>query len=153
MPKWFADGEINITTNAIDRHIDAGRGDEPAMHQYSAYTGVERTYSFNQLREEVGRLASVMKKKFGVKAGDTVIIYMPMVPETAFAMLACARLGATHAVVFGGFAASELATRIDHCLPKMIITASMGIEPKRTIEYLPIVDEALSLCTRIENPS
>lgn len=115
MPKWFADGEINITTNAIDRHIDAGRGDEPAMHQYSVYTGVERTYSFIQLREEVGKLASVMKKNFGVKAGDTVIIYMPMVPETAFAMLACARLGATHVVVFGGFAASELSTRIDHC--------------------------------------
>ena len=115
MPKWFADGEINITTNAIDRHIDAGRGDEPAMHWYSVYTGIERTYSFIQLREEVGKLASVMKKNFGVKAGDTVIIYMPMVPETAFAMLACARLGATHVVVFGGFAASELSTRIDHC--------------------------------------
>ena len=79
------------------------------------YTGIERTYSFIQLREEVGKLASVMKKNFGVKAGDTVIIYMPMVPETAFAMLACARLGATHVVVFGGFAASELSTRIDHC--------------------------------------
>lgn len=85
-----------------------------------------------------------MKKKFGVKKGDTVIIYMPMVPETAFAMLACARLGATHAVVFGGFAAAELATRIDHCKPKLIITASCGIEPSRTIEYLPIVDDALS---------
>ena len=94
-----------------------------------------------------------MKKKFGVVAGDTVVIYMPMVPETAFAMLACARLGATHVTVFGGFAASELSNRIDNCKPKLIMTASCGIEPSRIIEYIPIVDEALEMCTKIENAS
>ena len=94
-----------------------------------------------------------MKKQFGVKKGDSVIIYMPMVPETAISMLACARIGATHAVVFGGFAANELSNRIDSCRPKLILTCSTGIEPSRNIPYLPIVNEALSLCKKIENAS
>ena len=93
---------------------------------------------------EVGRLASVLQKQFGIKKGDRVVIYMPMVPETAFAMLACARIGATHCVVFGGFASQELANRINDCNPSLIITASMGIEPNKKIEYLTIVKEALS---------
>jgi len=147
-PKWFVGGEINISYNCIDRHIDAGRGDEPAVHSVSAYTGAEKTYSFIEMREQVGRLASVMKKKFGVKPGDRVVIYMPMVPETVFAALACARIGATHALVFGGFAAPEVANRVDGCQPKLILTASYGIEPSKKIDYLSVIKEALTLCER-----
>lgn len=114
-PKWFVGGQINVCYNAIDRHIDEGRGDQPAIHFESTYTHNNGTLTYNQLKEKVGRLASVLQKKFGVKAGDRVLIYMPMIPETAFAALACARVGATHAIVFGGFAAPEVANRIDSC--------------------------------------
>jgi propionyl-CoA synthetase len=103
------------------------------------------------LQKNVGALASAMASKFGVTKGDRVLIYMPMVPSAAFAMLACARLGAIHSVVFGGFAAKELANRIDDCLPKLIITCSAGIEPGKIIKYAPIVDEALTLCSRLED--
>ena len=100
---------------------------------------------------EVGKLSSAMQEKFGITTGDRVLIYMPMVPSAAFAMLACARIGAIHSVVFGGFAAKELANRIDDCLPKLIITCSAGIEPGKIIKYAPIVDEALKLTSRLEN--
>ena len=108
-------GKINVCYNAIDRHIDAGRGDTAAIHFESSYTDYEGTITFSQLRDKVGKLAAVMKNKFGVKPGDRVLIYMPMIPETAIAALACARIGAVHALVFGGFAAPEVANRVDGC--------------------------------------
>ena len=114
-PKWFVGGQCNISYNAIDRHIDACRGDEPVIHYESVYTGKSGTLTYNQFRDKVGKLAAVMKNKFGIKPGDRVLIYMPMIPETAVAALACARIGATHALVFGGFAAPEVANRIDGC--------------------------------------
>lgn len=101
--------------------------------------------------EQSGKLATVLKDQFGIGVGDRVIIYMPMIIESAFAMLACARIGATHSVVFGGFSAKELANRIDDCLPKLIITSSCGIEPGKVIKYSPIVEEALSLCVKLPN--
>ena len=102
---------------------------------------------------EVGRLASVLKKQFGIEKGDRVLIYMPMIPQAAFAMLACARIGAIHSVVFGGFAAKELTNRIDDCSPKLIITASVGLEPGKVIKYRPIITEALTLCTKVKDAS
>ena len=135
-PKWFVGGKINVCYNAVDRHIDAGRGDSPAIHFESSYTDHNGTITFNELRDRVGKLAAVMKNKFGVKPGDRVLIYMPMIPETAIAALACARIGAVHALVFGGFAAPEVANRVDGCQPKLILTASMGIEPTKKIDYL-----------------
>ena len=102
-----------ICYNCIDRHIDEGRGEHEALCYESAYTGVSEVYTYNQMREQVGKLATMMQEEFGVKAGDRVVIYMPMIPQGAFAMLACARIGAVHSVVFGGYAAKEFATRID----------------------------------------
>lgn len=153
LKRWYVDGEINICHNAVDRWVNAGRGDVVAFHYDSVYTGEKTSYTYKQVQEHVGKLASVLKTKFGVQKGDRILIYMPMVPTAAFAMLASARIGAIHSVVFGGFAAKELANRIDDSLPKLIITCSAGIEPGKTIKYAPIVDEALSLCTRCENAS
>lgn len=111
---------------------------------------MQKAYTYNQLLDEVSKLATILKEKFKVKKGDTVVIYMPMIAEGAISMLACARIGAIHTVVFGGFAAKELANRIDHTKPKLIITASSGIEPKRVIPFPDIVEEAISLCTKVD---
>jgi propionyl-CoA synthetase len=115
------------------------------------YTKEEKAWTYKETRDEVGKLASVYSKKFGLKQGDRVLIYMPMIIEAAFAMLACARLGVIHSVVFGGFAPKELANRIDDCAPKLIVTASHGIEPSRAIAYPPIIEEALTHCLKIED--
>src|SRR6476619_7125519 len=140
--RWFPDGELNTAFNALDRHVDGGRGDQPALIWDSAVTGAKRTYSYRELRDEVARFAGGLAA-LGVRKSDRAIIYMPMVPEAVIAMLACARLGAVHSVVFGGFAPRELAARIDDARPKVVVTASCGIEPTRVVEYKPIVDRAL----------
>ena len=139
---WFAGGTLNTCHNAVDRHVAAGRGDNAALIYDSPVTDTIRTWSFAQLQDEVGRVAAMLVS-LGVSKGDRVVIYMPMIPETVFAMLACARLGAIHSVVFGGFAAHELAKRIDDATPCVVLTASCGIEGQRTIAYKPLVDEAL----------
>jgi propionyl-CoA synthetase len=141
---WFAGGKLNTCYNAVDRHVDAGYGEQLALVYDSPVTGQLRTYTYAQLQDQVARLAGVMAQR-GVTKGDRVIIYMPMVPEAAFAMLACARLGAIHSVVFGGFAANELAVRITDAAPKAILTASCGIEPGRTVVYKPLLDKAIEL--------
>jgi len=150
MKRWFPDGEMNICYNAVDRHVDNGRGDDHALQYDSAYTGGKATFTYREVQKHVAQFATMLKEKFGIQKGDRVLIYMPMVPPAAFAMLACARIGAIHSVVFGGFASKELAGRIDDCSPKLIITCSAGLEPKKVIKYAPIVDEALSLC-QLEN--
>jgi len=144
MYKWFPDGEMNICYNAIDRHLAVGDGENIALSYFCAYTDEKRQYTFNDLHENVGKLATMLKEKFGIKCGDRVLIYMPMIPEAAFSMLACARIGAIHSVVFGGFAAKELVNRIEDSKSKLIITCSAGIEPKKVIKYSPIIDEALA---------
>ena len=141
---WFSDGIVNTCHNCLDRHVLAGRGDATALTYDSPATGAFRSFSYEQLLEETGRVAAMLAS-LGVTKGDRVVIFMPMVPETAFAMLACARLGAIHSVVFGGFAAPELAKRIDDAKPKVILAASCGIEGARTIAYKPLVDEAVEL--------
>lgn len=148
--RWFPDGEINIAFNCLDRHVAAGNGDMVAYYEESVYTEHAKTWTYKEVLEHSGRVASILKKKFGVEKGDRVVIYMPMIIEAAFAMLACARIGATHSVVFGGFAPKELASRIDDCNPKVIITASCGIEPGKNIHYPPFVEEALGFC-KMEN--
>ncbi|MDJ0613588.1 MAG: propionyl-CoA synthetase [Rhizobiaceae bacterium] len=142
--KWFTGASCNTCYNSVDRHVENGRADQAAIIYDSPITGNKKTYTYSELLTEVNALASVMRDK-GIEKGDRVIIYMPMVPEAAISMLACARLGAVHSVVFGGFAASELATRIDDCAPKMIISASSGIEPGRIVAYKPLLDEAIEL--------
>ena len=145
--RWFAGATCNTCWNAVDRHVDAGHGDRRALIYDSPVTGTVKTYTFSELQEEVGALASVMRER-GVGKGDRVIIYMPMVPEAIFAMLASARLGAVHSVVFGGFAANELATRIDDAAPKLVISASCGIEPNRIVAYKPLLDEAIEISSQ-----
>jgi propionyl-CoA synthetase len=142
--RWFPDGELNVCYNALDRHVDAGRGTQAALVYDSPVTGAQRTYTYAQLRDEVARFAGVLLE-LGVGQGDRVVIYMPMVPEAAVAMLACARIGAVHSVVFGGFAPRELAVRIDDAAPKVIVSASCGIEGKRLIEYKPLLDKAIEM--------
>ncbi|MFI6597656.1 propionyl-CoA synthetase [Nonomuraea sp. NPDC050536] len=144
--RWFPDGRLNTCHNALDRHVAAGRGDQAALVYDSPVTGVERTYTYAELLEEVRRAAGMLRG-LGVQAGDTVVVYMPMVPEAVIAMLACARLGAVHSVVFGGFAANELAVRIDHAKPKVVVSASCGIEPTRVVPYKPLLDAALAQAT------
>ena len=141
---WFPDGELNICANALDRHVEAGNGDRAALIYDSPVTGTQRTYTYAQLLDEVARFAGVLAG-LGVGRGDRVVVYMPMVPEAAIAMLACARLGAVHSVVFGGFAPRELAIRIDDAAPKVIVSASCGIEGKRVLPYKPLLDEAIEL--------
>ncbi|MEW8691036.1 MAG: propionyl-CoA synthetase [Candidatus Thiodiazotropha endolucinida] len=143
-PRWFSGGMFNTCYNALDRHVEAGNGDRLALIYDSAVTEQKRTYSYSELRDTVARLAGVIASH-GVGKGDRVIIYMPMIPEAAIAMLACARIGAIHSVVFGGFAAKELATRIDDCQPKMILSASCGIEPSRLVAYKPLLDDAIEI--------
>jgi propionyl-CoA synthetase len=142
--RWFTDGVLNTCFNAVDRHVRDGRGQQPALIYDSPVTGSRRTYTYEGLLDEVARFAGVLRG-LGVDKGDRVIVYLPMIPEAAIAMLACARIGAVHSVVFGGFAAPELATRIDDAAPKAIVSASCGIEVSRIIEYKPILDRAISL--------
>ncbi|MFD7610685.1 propionyl-CoA synthetase [Streptomyces sp. NPDC059828] len=144
--RWFADGSLNTCHNALDRHIAAGHGDRTALIYDSAYSGERSSFTYAELRDEVARFAGVLRG-LGVGAGDRVVVYLPMVPQAVIAMLACARLGAVHSVVFGGFAPRELAARIDDARPKVLLSASCGIEPGRIVEYKPIVDEALRLST------
>uniref|UniRef100_A0AAQ4QU12 Acyl-CoA synthetase short-chain family member 3, mitochondrial n=1 Tax=Gasterosteus aculeatus aculeatus TaxID=481459 RepID=A0AAQ4QU12_GASAC len=143
-PNWFVGGKLNMCHNAVDRHVESGRGEQPAVIYDSPVTGVKRVISFRELQDQVSRLAGVLVKN-GVRKGDLVVIYMPMVPEAMFAMLACARVGAPHSLIFGGFASKELSVRIDHAKPKMIVTASFGIEPGRQVAYIPLVEKALEM--------
>ncbi|MBF0231816.1 MAG: propionyl-CoA synthetase [Desulfamplus sp.] len=142
--RWFTGGEMNTCYNALDFHIDNGNGDKTALIYDSPVTDTKKIYTFSELRDEVAKFAGVLNS-MGVEKGDRVIIYMPMIPEAAIAMLGCARIGAVHSVVFGGFAANELATRINDAKPKVIISASCGIEVKKKIPYKPLLDKAIDL--------
>ena len=142
--RWFAGGVCNTCWNAVDRHVMQGRGEQPAIIYDSPLAGQKRTISYYRLQVETQVLAAILRN-FGVGKGDRVVLYMPMVPEAVVAMLACARLGAVHSVVFGGFAANELATRIDDAKPKVILSASCGLEPGRIVKYKPLLDEAIRL--------
>jgi propionyl-CoA synthetase len=140
--RWFPDGELNTCFNALDRHVRDGRGEQPALIWDSAMTGAVRSFTYAELQEKVAHFAGALRAQ-GVAKGDRVVLYLPMIPEAAVAMLACARIGAVHSVVFGGFAPKELAARIDDARPVVIVAASCGLEPGRVVEYKPIVDEAL----------
>jgi propionyl-CoA synthetase len=142
--QWFPDATCNTCYNAVDRHVAGGRADQAALIYDSPITGRKKTFTYGELKAEVEALAAVIADQ-GVGKGDRVIIYMPMVPEAVFAMLACARLGAVHSVVFGGFAAKELATRIEDSKPKLIVSASCGIEPGRIVAYKPLLDGAIAM--------
>lgn len=142
--RWFAGAVVNTCYNALDRHVANGRAEQVALIHDSPVTNSVSKFTYAQMLDEVRTLAAIMQD-FGVVKGDRVIIYMPLVPEAAFAMLACARIGAVHSVVFGGFAAKELATRIDDAAPKLILSASCGIEPGRVVQYKPLLDEAIRL--------
>src|SRR5206468_10634070 len=142
--RWFVGARLNPCYTALDAHIDRGRGKQRALIYDSPVTGTVTTYTFDELRDRVARVAGMLQRQ-GVRTGDRVIIYMPMIPEAVMAMLACARIGAIHSVVFGGFAAPELAKRIDDAKPKLVISASCGLEPGKVIAYKPLVDEAIEL--------
>jgi propionyl-CoA synthetase len=142
--RWFVGGVCNTCFNAVDRHVNAGRGEQAAIIYDSPLAGAKRTLTYHRLLTETQVLGGILRD-LGVGNGDRVIIYMPMVPEAVIAMLACARIGAIHSVVFGGFAARELATRIDDCKPKAILSASCGLEPGRVVQYKPLLDEAITL--------
>ena len=142
--RWFTGATCNTCYNALDRHVAAGRGQQPALIYDSPVTNTVKTFTYGRMLSEV-QILGAMLRDFGVKKGDVVILYMPMVPEAVFAMLACARIGAIHSVVFGGFAAKELATRIDDAKPKVILSASCGIEGARVIPYKPLLDAAIDL--------
>ena len=142
--RWFKGGMLNTCHNALDRHVEGGRGDQVALIHDSPVTESTTSFTYRALRDQVAVFAGALAER-GVSRGDRVIIYMPMVPEAAIAMLACARLGAVHSVVFGGFAANELAVRIDDCAPRVIVSASCGIEGSRVIAYKPLLDEAIEL--------
>jgi len=144
VPSWFSGGKMNTCYNALDRHVKAGRGDQAALIYDSPLTNQKRTYTYSELTDKVAKFAGALRD-CGVGKGDRVLIYMPMIPEAAVAMLAVARLGAIHSVVFGGFAANELATRVEDAKPKAIVSASCGIEPNRVIEYKPLLDEAIDI--------
>ena len=142
--RWFAGGRMNTCFNAVDRHADGGRADQLALVYDSPVTGTTATFTYRRLRDAVAGFAGALAAA-GVERGDRVIVYMPMVPEAAIAMLACARLGAIHSVVFGGFAANELASRIEDARPKVVVSASCGIEPNRIVAYKPLLDAAIDL--------
>ncbi|XP_013403467.1 acyl-CoA synthetase short-chain family member 3, mitochondrial [Lingula anatina] len=142
--KWFVGGQLNTCYNAIDRHVEQGYGDHVAVIHDSPVTNTQQKITFAQLQDQVSRFAGALTKH-GVKKGEVVLIYMPMIPEAIIAMLACARIGAVHSLVFGGFAAKELSTRIAHAEPKVIVSANCGIEPGRVVSYKPILDEAIQL--------
>ncbi|HET6694445.1 MAG TPA: propionyl-CoA synthetase [Pedococcus sp.] len=140
--RWFTGGTLNTCFNALDRHVAAGRGGQAALHYDSPVTGARRTLTYAALLDEVARFGGVLRS-LGVERGDRVVIYMPMVPEAVVAMLACARIGAVHSVVFGGFAPAELSVRIEDAAPRVVVTASCGIEPSRVVEYKPMLDAAI----------
>ena len=142
--QWFSDGVFNTCHNAVDRHVLAGHGDRAAIIYDSPITGRKQTITYTELQKMVARLAGALAAR-GVAKGDRVLVYMPMIPEAAVSMLACARLGAVHSVVFGGFAANELAVRIDDAQPKAVLAASCGIEPNRIVHYKPLLDEAIAI--------
>ncbi len=144
VPRWFAGGETNACHNCLDRHVEAGHGDQLAIVFESPVTGTRRTLSYAELLDKTARFAGALAAR-GVAKGDRVLIYMPNSPEAVIAMLACARIGAVHSVVFGGFAARELATRIDDARPRAVVASSCGVEPGRTIAYKPILEEAFAL--------
>jgi len=144
--RWFTGGRLNTCHNALDRHVDGGRADQPAIIYDSPLTESRRSITYRELRDETALFAGVLAAN-GIGKGDRVIIYMPMVPETIVAVMACARIGAVHSVVFGGFASNELATRIDDAKPKAIVSASCGIEPSRIVEYKPLLDNAIELAS------
>jgi propionyl-CoA synthetase len=143
--RWFPDGVCNTCWNAVDRHVEAGRGEQAAIIYDSPVTNTKQIISYAALQTKTETLAGILRHVFGVRKGDRVILYMPMIPEALVGMLACARIGAIHSVVFGGFAPKELATRIDDCTPKLILSASCGIEVNRVIAYKPLLDEAIKL--------
>jgi propionyl-CoA synthetase len=142
--RWFTGGMVNTCYNALDYHVENGRGDQAALIYDSPVTDTIKTYTYSELRDEVASFAGVLAGQ-GVVKGDRVIIYMPMIAEAAIAMLACARIGAIHSVVFGGFAAKELATRINDAKPKVMVSASCGIEGKKIIKYKPLLDGAIEM--------
>src|SRR5215216_6632505 len=142
--RWFAGAVVNTCYNALDRHVANGRADQVALIHDSPLTNSISKFTYAEMLKEVQTLAAVMAD-FGVAKGDRVILYMPLVPEAVFAMLACARIGAVHSVVFGGFAAKELAARIDDARPKLILSASCGIEAQRVVAYKPLLDQAIDL--------
>jgi propionyl-CoA synthetase len=144
--RWFTGGELNTCENALDRHVEQGRGDQAALIYDSPVTETRQTFTYRALRDETARFAGVLRD-LGVDRGDRVILYLPMIPQAVIAMLACARIGAVHSVVFGGFAPRELAVRIDDAQPKVVVSASCGIEGRRIVEYKPLVDEALELAS------
>ncbi len=144
--RWFPDATLNTCYNALDRHVAKGRADQAALVYDSPVTGTKRTYTYARLLEEVAAFGGVLRG-LGVQKGDRVVIYMPMIPEAVVAMLACARIGAVHSVVFGGFAAHELAVRIDDARPTVVVAASCGVEPTRVVEYKPLLDRALELAS------
>ena len=142
--RWFAGGELNLCFNALDRHVEAGRGAQVALIHDSPLSGTVERFTYEELREAVALFAGALRL-LGVGRGDRVVLYMPMVPQAVIAMLACARLGAVHSVVFGGFSAHELAVRIDHAQPKVVVCGSCGLEPTRIVPYKPMVDSAIAL--------
>ena len=144
--RWYTGGRINTCYNALDRHVESGRDGQPALIHDSPLTGSVKQYTYRELRDEVARFAGALVHQ-GIRQGDRIIIYMPMVPEAVIAMLGCARIGAIHSVVFGGFAPNELAKRINDAEPRLIVSASCGIEPGRVVEYKPLLDEALRIAT------
>ncbi|GAA2007599.1 AMP-binding protein [Microbacterium ulmi] len=145
---WFPEGALNMSVNALDRHVDAGRGETIALRYDSAMTGTKKAYTYSELRDRVAEFAGALRG-LGVGIGDRVLLYLPMTPEAVIAMLACARIGAVHSVVFGGFAATELAVRIEDARPTVLVTASGGLEPGRAVEYLPMVARALEIAPGI----
>ena len=145
--KWFGDGVTNTCYNALDVHIDKCQGKKTALIYDSPITGNKSKLTSEELRSRVSKFAGVLTNQ-GISKGDRVIIYMPMIPEAVIAMLACGRIGAIHSVVFGGFASNELASRIDDSKAKILVTASCGFEPGRTVEYKPLVDEAIKLMNK-----
>lgn len=142
--RWFTGGQTNVCYNAVDRHVEQGHGDQLAIIHDSPITGTQQKITYSQLQRRVAEFSGALVA-CGVERGDRVIVYMPMVPEAVVAMLACARIGAVHSVVFGGFASNELAVRIDDCTPRVIVAASCGLEPGRTVEYKPLLDDAIEL--------
>ncbi len=142
--RWFPDGELNTSYNALDRHVERGHGERDALIWDSAMVPAARRYTYRELRDEVARAAGALAA-LGVGRGDRVVVYMPMVPEAVITMLACSRIGAVHSVVFGGFAAKELAARVDDARPKVVVAASCGLEPGRIVPYKPILDQALAM--------
>jgi propionyl-CoA synthetase len=143
--RWFPGATCNTSYNCLDRHVANGRAEQTAIIYDSPVTDTVQHISYRELLDRVSRMAGALRQ-LGIAKGDRVVIYMPMVPEAAVAMQACARLGAVHSVVFGGFASNELASRIDDCAPKLIISASCGIEPSGLVPYKPLLDQALEIC-------